>query len=107
MVRYAAEFGMTPSARSRVTATLMTRSKKTAPPAISDAATQCAQEVVSGKRIAGPRSRRVQAAPERPRRRPRKGTFSTSNPSNARSASFATCSCSTAENTKASPEPLD
>jgi len=35
----------------------MTRSKKTAPPAISDAATQYAQEVVSGKRIAGPHVR--------------------------------------------------
>ena len=35
----------------------MTRKKKTAPPAISDAATQYAQEVVSGKRIAGPHVR--------------------------------------------------
>ena len=35
----------------------MTRSKKTAPPAISDAATQYALEVVSGKRIAGPHVR--------------------------------------------------
>ena len=35
----------------------MTRSKKTAPPAISDAATQYAREVVSGKRIAGPHVR--------------------------------------------------
>lgn len=35
----------------------MTRRKKTAPPAISDAATQYAQEVVSGKRIAGPHVR--------------------------------------------------
>ena len=35
----------------------MTRSKKTAPPAIFDAATQYAQEVVSGKRIAGPHVR--------------------------------------------------
>ena len=35
----------------------MTRSKKTAPPAISDAATQYAQEVVSGRRIAGPHVR--------------------------------------------------
>lgn len=35
----------------------MTRSKKTAPPAISDAATQYAQEVVAGKRIAGPHVR--------------------------------------------------
>ena len=35
----------------------MTRSKKTAPPAISDAATQYAQEVASGKRIAGPHVR--------------------------------------------------
>ena len=35
----------------------MTRSKKTAPPAISDAATQYAQEVVSGERIAGPHVR--------------------------------------------------
>jgi phage terminase large subunit-like protein len=35
----------------------MTRSKKTAPPAISDAATQYAQEVVAGKRVAGPHVR--------------------------------------------------
>ena len=35
----------------------MTRSKKTAPPAISDAATQYALEVVSGKRVAGPHVR--------------------------------------------------
>ena len=35
----------------------MTRSKKTKPPAISDAATQYAREVVSGKRIAGPHVR--------------------------------------------------
>jgi len=35
----------------------MTRSKKTAPPAISDAATQYALEVVSGKRVAGPQVR--------------------------------------------------
>ena len=57
MVRYAAEFGMT---LRRVPASprhLMTRSKKTAPPAISDAATQYAQEVASGKRIAGPHVR--------------------------------------------------
>ena len=35
----------------------MTKSKKTAPPAISDAATQYAQEVVAGKRVAGPHVR--------------------------------------------------
>ena len=35
----------------------MTRSKKTAQPAISDAATQYAQEVVAGKRVAGPHVR--------------------------------------------------
>ena len=57
MVRYAAEFGMT---HRRVPASqrhLMTRRKKTAPPAISDAATQYAQEVVAGKRVAGPHVR--------------------------------------------------
>ena len=57
MVRYAAEFGMT---LRRVPASQRHRknvSKKTKPPAISDAATQYAQEVVSGKRIAGPHVR--------------------------------------------------
>ena len=64
MVRYAAEFGMTPSARSRVTATLMTRRRKTAPPAISDAATQYALEVVSGKAHCRPAcARPVRPAP--------------------------------------------
>ena len=46
-----------PSARSRVTATPDDQKQKTAPPAISDAATQYAQEVVAGKRVAGPHVR--------------------------------------------------